>query len=282
MSNELKAAGIQAAGDIGAAIVGSYTNKKEGKRAWRRTKVLNQNQIQWRVADAQRAGVSPLAALGMSPIGQFPMTSSGDLAADAVRGVGDAAAGYFRSRGARAAETAALRESSARTAEALSAAERNKAEADHFKTMQFDMWARRLAGSSGMGNASAAQRIYGDLEGANLPNSPGVGSSPILRTGFGDIPLNPNRTPHELGEAAIGEAMNVFSLMNLADSLATKEGVEMLAKGAYERTPIGRLLKNYSLEDIKGFLRMVDAKLSEDIDWSGVKKALEYLERDLW
>lgn len=41
-----------------------------------------QNQIQWRMADAQKAGVHPVAALGMSPSGYVPVGSAGTEALD--------------------------------------------------------------------------------------------------------------------------------------------------------------------------------------------------------
>lgn len=41
------------------------------RQNWSNTKTLNQNQIQWRVEDARKAGIHPLAALGVSPIGPY-------------------------------------------------------------------------------------------------------------------------------------------------------------------------------------------------------------------
>lgn len=61
------AAGIGALGDIGGGLVDAYFNDKAADKSWKRNKKVLQNQVQWRVADAVKAGLHPLAALGMSP-----------------------------------------------------------------------------------------------------------------------------------------------------------------------------------------------------------------------
>lgn len=55
---------FQGLGVVGSIFGGSSERKQQKKFA--------QNQIQWRVADAQKAGVHPLAALGLNPISYSP------------------------------------------------------------------------------------------------------------------------------------------------------------------------------------------------------------------
>lgn len=61
----------------GASALGSYLNNKAKSDAYNDSmafsreqfeyqKALHQNQIQWRVEDAKKAGVHPMAALGLS------------------------------------------------------------------------------------------------------------------------------------------------------------------------------------------------------------------------
>lgn len=55
----------------GAKLVGGVADKifsdKASKQNWKQQKKVLQNQVQWRVADSVKAGLHPLAALGMSP-----------------------------------------------------------------------------------------------------------------------------------------------------------------------------------------------------------------------
>lgn len=73
-------------GGIGG-LVGSFLNNKAADdaadQAWDRQKKVLTKQIQWRVADAQKAGIHPLAALGVNPASGPPMAniSGGDFSA---------------------------------------------------------------------------------------------------------------------------------------------------------------------------------------------------------
>lgn len=60
----LGAAGIGAASALGGGLLSSSSNKKAARRAERFNREVLQNAVQWRVADAKRAGVHPLFALG--------------------------------------------------------------------------------------------------------------------------------------------------------------------------------------------------------------------------
>lgn len=65
-------------GGIGG-LVGSFLNNKAADdaadQAWDRQKKVLTKQIQWRVADAQKAGIHPLAALGVNPASGPPMAN---------------------------------------------------------------------------------------------------------------------------------------------------------------------------------------------------------------
>lgn len=71
---------IGAAGGIAGNIIGNNAAKKAADKAWERQKTALQNQIQWKVADAQKAGIHPLAALGVNPAsGPAPAMIDGSL-----------------------------------------------------------------------------------------------------------------------------------------------------------------------------------------------------------
>lgn len=84
MAEPVSTAGILGAGAIGAAgsLLGSTINSVLGNKAakedWQRNydaqKEFAQNSIQWRVQDAQKAGIHPLYAMGNSP-GYTPSSS---------------------------------------------------------------------------------------------------------------------------------------------------------------------------------------------------------------
>lgn len=71
----------------GASALGSYLNNKAKSDAYNDSmafsreqfeyqKALHQNQIQWRVEDAKKAGVHPMAALGLSSMSFSPVSSA--------------------------------------------------------------------------------------------------------------------------------------------------------------------------------------------------------------
>lgn len=75
--------GFALAGPAGALISGAssllgglFSNKKNREaedRAWERQKESLQNSVQWRVADAKKAGIHPLYAMGQAPMSISPM-----------------------------------------------------------------------------------------------------------------------------------------------------------------------------------------------------------------
>lgn len=83
-SNWLPLAGSLGAGAL-SALGGAYAANKSAQVAnnvnllnYKQAKEFAQNQIQWRVADARKAGLHPLAALGMAPISGPPSAIGGD------------------------------------------------------------------------------------------------------------------------------------------------------------------------------------------------------------
>lgn len=226
---------IQTAGDIGAAIVGSAANKKEGKRAWRRTKVLNQNQIQWRVRDAQAAGIHPLAALGMSPIGTMPQTGgTGSYAADAMSNIGANVAGYLSQKKANARQEimdqASLAESQARTEKARAEAREALAQTDWTNQQ---LMASTLAMFKNPGQADANmsnqhRQAYenvqpGSTAGVKMPPLAGqYGKGKYVLRGSGglEVPMAVTDTPGGLVEESAGEAAGaLMSLWNFLHAL---------------------------------------------------------------
>lgn len=74
----LSAGAIGAAGNLLGSAINSVLGDKAAKEDWQRNydaqKEFSQNSIQWRVQDAQKAGIHPLYAMGNSP-GYTPSSS---------------------------------------------------------------------------------------------------------------------------------------------------------------------------------------------------------------
>jgi len=86
MIGEIAAAG---AGLIGKGI-DAATSYYGAEKAWDRQKKVLQNQIQWKVQDAVKAGLHPLAGLGVNPAsvgGQWAGTDFGSMGQDIGRAV---------------------------------------------------------------------------------------------------------------------------------------------------------------------------------------------------
>lgn len=224
MNPQVGAAIVQGAGQVAGGMLASHSNKKVAKQQWRRTKVLNQNQIQWRVADAKKAGIHPLAALGMSPIGNAA-PATGSVMGDAVAGVADAAAqgirGAAQAKSQSVLDQAALAESGARTEAALSEAQRNRAEADWLDQQRTNSIVG-LFKSPGRADTNALTspgispkhlEMYQDVD----PRAAPGGANASIRTPLGTFDINPDWTPTELVEQTRGElAGEIFGLLGLA------------------------------------------------------------------
>lgn len=85
--------------EAGAGLAGGFLSrsgaKKAAKKAWKRQKEAMQNQIQWRVEDAKKAGLHPLFALGAQTPGpvapvDFGSGGIGEGIADAGQAIGGA------------------------------------------------------------------------------------------------------------------------------------------------------------------------------------------------
>lgn len=76
-------------GAIGG-IAGSLLNKKSNDKATAANTEAQKNAVSWRVADAKRAGIHPLAALGVPSAGPVASAANvGDGVADAARSFGN-------------------------------------------------------------------------------------------------------------------------------------------------------------------------------------------------
>lgn len=58
---------IGAAASVAGGIADKIMGDKSAKQSWKQQKQVLQNQVQWRVQDSVKAGLHPLAALGMAP-----------------------------------------------------------------------------------------------------------------------------------------------------------------------------------------------------------------------
>lgn len=68
---------ISTGGSILGGLLGKKSESKASKRAYRRQKEFAQNQIQWKVADAKKAGLHPLYAMGGGSANYQPSFISG-------------------------------------------------------------------------------------------------------------------------------------------------------------------------------------------------------------
>lgn len=81
-------------GALGTLVGGLFSGSQAKKAAERQAQLQRefaQNSVQWRVADAKKAGVGTLAALGMQPISYSPVTVGGPDWSDIGQNIGRAA-----------------------------------------------------------------------------------------------------------------------------------------------------------------------------------------------
>lgn len=81
------AAAAKVAGDLTNTALSAWSAHELNASNWQHQKELAQNQVQWRVEDAKKAGLHPLAALGISPSSYSPATALPDYSG--LSGVGD-------------------------------------------------------------------------------------------------------------------------------------------------------------------------------------------------
>lgn len=78
--SEAIAAAAQAIGGLGGALLGNAQNRKIAKMNIKMQKEFAQHGVRWRVEDAKKAGLHPLAALGMQATGFNPVSYGNDFA----------------------------------------------------------------------------------------------------------------------------------------------------------------------------------------------------------
>lgn len=69
---------LEALLSTGAGLLQSFFGRNERDQERAAQREAAQNSVQWRVADAKKAGIHPLAALGMQPISLAPVNVGGD------------------------------------------------------------------------------------------------------------------------------------------------------------------------------------------------------------
>ena len=84
-------AAIGAGSSLIGGLIGSNDQEKQSKKDYKRQKEFAQNAVRWRVADAEAAGLHPLAALGASTA-SYSSSVGGSPMAAAVEGAGSAIA----------------------------------------------------------------------------------------------------------------------------------------------------------------------------------------------
>lgn len=105
---------VSGAGSLAGGLVDNYFNQKASNKSYKFQKKVLQNQIQWRVADAVKAGIHPLAALGVNPASgpsiSVGSSSLGSALSDMGQNLGRAAEAYLTPDAKNASRAALLTE----------------------------------------------------------------------------------------------------------------------------------------------------------------------------
>lgn len=130
------------AGSVIGGLFGSGESRASDRRQYQKEKEFAQNSIQWRVADAMKAGIHPLYALGNPGIQAGP---------SAYGGGNYAGMGQDISRAITAAMDRKEREAAARTMAETQAInnDRTKAEADLYRAQALSLMARNQDNQAG-------------------------------------------------------------------------------------------------------------------------------------
>lgn len=102
---------ISGAGSLAGGLVDQYFADQAADKSWKRQKKVLQNQVQWRVEDAVKAGLHPLAALGLNPASGPVAGEIGGIGrgiADGGAAIGRAAEALLRPEDKLAAKSALL------------------------------------------------------------------------------------------------------------------------------------------------------------------------------
>lgn len=81
---------IGAGSSLFGGIVGAINQDRAQKQEYERQKEFAQNSIGWRVADAKRSGLHPLAAIGMNSTSYTPLSTAGDPLQEGLTNAGQA------------------------------------------------------------------------------------------------------------------------------------------------------------------------------------------------
>lgn len=154
---------ISAAGSIGGSLISSSSARKANKRNLQAQAYMAQRAIRWRVADARKAGVHPLFALGAQTASFTPSVqpvTDGSGVANAAAHIGDA----ISRRSALKLEKEAAAVASL---EAQSRINANNAQADFYRAQAES--SRHMRGQQ---NAAISQDAPAKVEAQVSPPSP--------------------------------------------------------------------------------------------------------------
>ncbi len=195
----------------GASILGGALNRSGEARAARRAHAYNkefvQNQIQWRVQDATKAGIHPLVAMGASLTGGNAVPVGGTATGDSIRDAGTAVtAGLARAKANKRADRLADAEVELAEAQALEAKARAKSYSDITSQQAGDSAVQRyLKEANQGGNQSASdevkEQILSVVGGKDKNNVTDIGA----RFNFIDAITNPSNYNADMVSQEKGE-----------------------------------------------------------------------------
>jgi hypothetical protein len=177
------------------SLLGSLVGGLLGRSAQDRANDANiyaaQNQVRWRVADAQAAGINPLAALGMSPVGPIaqPVTALGDAVGAGVR---DYAARRSAARSERLAEDllrSQIRATDAQTLDTLAQAQSRSV--------------NQAARAAAIGGAAPTLNVVSDPLGGSYVVDPRTTAAGEIGSQYGMIAMEAHGFPSWIRDGAL-------------------------------------------------------------------------------
>lgn len=232
----------EAAAILGAGALGAFGQSSANSDNVRYQKAFAQRGIRWRVADAKKAGVHPLFALGANPASFTPSVASPDYSF-----IGDAANAYSKGRAAKKAEALALDEFNLRQQKTNAEIGLINSQADYYKS-------KALPGAGlDMGG-----------EANNGKDGPAV---PRIRAGGVPIEFDPNTSDASRAEDRWGDfAGGIYgfgvALMDLVHNgnIAYNKAVEEISKRF-----------NMAKGEAENFLRSLETESKRRRDFRGAK-----------
>ena len=224
--------GIAAGGNIIGGVINHVLGSKAEKEMWERNynaqKEFAQNSIQWRVQDAQKAGIHPLYAMGNSP-GYTP-SSSMDTGA-LGQGVANAGNAFAQTMGQLQMQNAYLQNAKlAQDVESAKNANRNK---------ELQLYNKMV--SLAMGQKSAA-----------MPHVTGQGEQDLYLSPSGHAYILPNQMESEIASlpADLRKIGNTMYNRSAVEAIPTPKGM----KKAIMWSPLGYSHKFYKSDKDLGLL----------------------------